>query len=175
VTKTNLDIFGGSVVPNEFVNQDGDPYIWALYRRFGASHFAHEVTLSNGIGGMQLLEDALHVEPRYERKHIDWQGDVLQRGVARISEWLSAQKDSKNSLHNISKFVLDIIVPSYRVKKSFLLPIIELVAPDNCDLMGSGVLFFALFDLHRRYNLRIYPLFCRINGIGNYHSSTVHG
>lgn len=134
VTNTHLDIFGGSVVPNEFVNQDGDPYIWALYRRFGASHFAHEITLSNGIGGMQLLEDALYVEPRYERKHIDWQGDVLQRGVARISEWLSAQKDS-NSLHNISKFVLDIIVPSYRVNRSFLLPIIELVAPDNCDLM----------------------------------------
>jgi hypothetical protein len=31
--------------------------------------------------------------------------------------------------------VLDIILPSYGVDKSFLLPIIELAAPVNCDLM----------------------------------------
>ncbi len=33
VHKTHLDIFGGEIIPNIFVNQDGDPFIFQLYRR----------------------------------------------------------------------------------------------------------------------------------------------
>lgn len=33
VGRIHLDIFGGEILPSCFVNQDGDPFLWQLYRR----------------------------------------------------------------------------------------------------------------------------------------------
>ena len=39
ITSLHMQIFDNIIIPHEFVNQDGDPYLWSLYRRYGASKF----------------------------------------------------------------------------------------------------------------------------------------
>jgi hypothetical protein len=84
VTEMHMEIFHGNMIPNEFINQDGDPYIWALYRRFGDSLFLPEVRLFNEVGGVQLLESPTYMEPRYKREYVEWQGEILERGVDQV-------------------------------------------------------------------------------------------
>eukprot|EP00659_Diplonema_papillatum_P011134 gene11134-17115_t len=50
IGKTHLDIFG-RVAPPLFVNQDADPFLFAVYRRFSASAFAASVRVRNSVGG----------------------------------------------------------------------------------------------------------------------------
>lgn len=135
VTDVHMQIFSNKIIPEEFVNQDGDPYLFALYRRFGSSRFATDISLTNSVGGVQLLEDEGYLPPRYERHHIDWRGEMLQRGVSRISEWIREEADEATKSLIEACFVLDIVVPSFRVKSEFLLPIIHLNAPKTCDHM----------------------------------------
>ena len=140
ITSLHMQIFDNIIIPHEFVNQDGDPYLWSLYRRYGASKFISDIELSNSIGGVQLLEDRSYTMPRYERQHIDWKGDILQRGIRKVNKFIRSlhlltKASSLQHLKDIACFTLDIIVPSYRVKKEFLLPIIALQPPTKCDLM----------------------------------------
>lgn len=81
VTFLHMKMFNNTIIPHEFVNQDGDPYLWSLYRRYGASKFISEIELYNSVGGVELLEDKSYIVPRYERQHIDWKGTVLQQGI----------------------------------------------------------------------------------------------
>lgn len=136
VTDIHMNIFDNVVVPEEFINQGGDPYIFALYRRFGAARFASDIKMTNDVGGVQLLEDDSYCPPRYERRHIFWQGDILQSGVEQVSSWISDEGTEYPQKANIkSSFVLDIIVPSYRVCMDFVEPIVNLKAPNNCSVM----------------------------------------
>ena len=51
VSRMHIEIFNGWA-PTEFVNQDADPWIWALYRHFtGALHWDKSSCVYNGIGG----------------------------------------------------------------------------------------------------------------------------
>ena len=131
VTDLHMEIFNGRIVPTDFINQDGDPYIWALYRRFSAAtSFIPTILLSNHVGGAQLLEDFNYMAPRYERVHIHWKDRILQDGVERISRWI---RDNKPAIEE--NYIIDVIVPSYRVMRSFLERIIRLHAPSNADVM----------------------------------------
>ena len=61
--RTHMDIFNGLMIPEVFVNQDGDPYLYDVYRRWGASVIARECRLSNGVGGSnhpRLVLDCIH-------------------------------------------------------------------------------------------------------------------
>ena len=43
-------LFRNSII-DVFVNQDADPWIYEIYRKFGASKFARSVHVTNAIGG----------------------------------------------------------------------------------------------------------------------------
>jgi glycosyltransferase involved in cell wall biosynthesis len=147
VTEMHLKIFGGNVIPHEFVNQDGDPYIWALYRRFSASLFLPEVRLFNNVGGAELLESTTFCSPRYERKHIEWKGEILQRGVNQVDTFLN-DVDKNNIISTVlTPIVMDIIVPSIRVDKNSLYPIISLLDNATCDVMMIIIVDDPLADI----------------------------
>jgi nucleoside-diphosphate-sugar epimerase len=60
VGRWHVTVFDG-LCPSVFVNQDADPFVWELYRRFNAARFAPgHVLLENGTGGVAS-------EPRYVR------------------------------------------------------------------------------------------------------------
>ena len=115
-----MEIFGGELSPEIFVNQDADPYLWDIYRRFGASRFAKTVQVTNEFGGDS--------EPRYKAVHVDWKHEVLQDGVDGISEYLQ-----KRDLVIARKLTIDVITPSYRVHEDYLRAICELRVPDHCS------------------------------------------
>jgi hypothetical protein len=66
VTKVHLDIFNQEWCPVDFINQDADPYLYELYRRFQSSCFCSELTLRNEIGGAGTKTP----QTRYEKQHI---------------------------------------------------------------------------------------------------------
>jgi glycosyltransferase involved in cell wall biosynthesis len=116
-----MDIFG-EIVPDCFINQDGDPYLFQLYRRFGSSLMIPS-RIRNNIGGSQ--------NARYQKKHAaDWTFGTLDSGTEAITKWLR-NKDVPMQ----KKMTLDVVVPSYRVQMKFLKPILELKASATCDVM----------------------------------------
>jgi glycosyltransferase involved in cell wall biosynthesis len=148
ITEIHMEIFGGNVIPHEFVNQDGDPYIWALYRRFSASLFLPEVRLFNDVGGAELLESTtLYIYPRYERKHIEWKGEILQRGVNEVNIFLNDVDKNDIISTVVTPIVMDIIVPSIRVDKNLLCPIISLINNAPCDVMMIIIVDDPLADI----------------------------
>ncbi|KAJ7675794.1 glycosyltransferase family 2 protein, partial [Mycena polygramma] len=121
IHRTHLDIFDGIVVPEEFVNQDGDPYLFQLYRRWGCSTMV-EPRISNAVGGS---DDA-----RYEKIHApDWTRGTLHDGVATAQEWLRKQGSCLEQ-----KLMLDIVIPSYRVNLDLLRPILQLKSSSTCSV-----------------------------------------
>lgn len=131
VGRTHVQMFGGDVVPvPPFVNQDGDPFLFALYRRWAAATFVKSVTLTNAIGGAVIDGDETAKQPRYERVHIDWRGAVLRDAIARVA---AALGDEQSTQHE--RLVIDVVTPSYRVDLSFLRGIVEQSVPRNCSTM----------------------------------------
>ncbi|KAL4242718.1 hypothetical protein ABKN59_011737 [Abortiporus biennis] len=122
IHRTHLDIFDGEVVPDIFVNQDGDPYLFQLYRRWGCSTMFPS-TLSNTIGG----ED----DARYTKEHArDWTFQTLDNGIQKVASWLITQ-----GVHLPPKLTLDIAIPSYRVNLSLLDAILSLRPSPTCVVM----------------------------------------
>jgi hypothetical protein len=115
-----MQVFRGQIFPDVFVNQDADPWLWEIYRRFGASRFARSVHVTNCIGGDST--------PRYEAVHVDWKYKVLQSGVDEISSYLQRTGSCVPK-----KLILDVVTPSYRVNEDYLRAICELAVPENCS------------------------------------------
>ncbi|THV02639.1 NAD-dependent epimerase/dehydratase [Dendrothele bispora CBS 962.96] len=122
IHRTHLDIFDGEVVPATFINQDGDPYLFQLYRRWGCSvMFTSRVT--NGIGGES--------EARYEKVHaVGWTFDPLEDGVRTVEKWLH---QSYPNTHR--KVTLDVVIPCYRVLVDILDKILNLQTSETCTTM----------------------------------------
>ncbi|CEL53101.1 hypothetical protein RSOLAG1IB_11233 [Rhizoctonia solani AG-1 IB] len=122
VHRTHMDIFNGQVVPEEFINQDGDPYLFQLYRHFGASTTV-PVRLHNSVGGN---DDA-----RYEKKHlVDWTFETLENGKNRVRQWAAQHAPEVQQ-----KMSLDVIIPSYRVNLDRLQRILSLRPSATCTTM----------------------------------------
>jgi GT2 family glycosyltransferase len=131
VHRLHLDIFGKEhIIPSDFINQDGDPYLFQLYKQWGGSSFLSGVTLQNSIGGLQLLEEQ-YITPRYERVHIDWKFDILQKHTLILENWINS--NSEDGSHNKRKIMIDVITPSYRVDATFLERIVNLKVPSYCE------------------------------------------
>lgn len=122
VTRVHMDIFDGALLPDLFVNQDGDPFLFQLYRRWGCSVKLRKVRLCNTIGGS---DDARYVKERASH----WTGHTLDTAVSTVSHWLS----SKNARCE-RRIVLDVIIPTFRCKLDMLLPVLKLQAPPNCEI-----------------------------------------
>ncbi|QRV75675.1 hypothetical protein RhiJN_03690 [Ceratobasidium sp. AG-Ba] len=119
---THLEIFDGQVVPEEFINQDGDPYLFQLYCHFGASDVV-SCRLHNVIGGDN--------DARYEKRHIsNWTFEILERGKDTVRAWCITQASCVKP-----KISLDVIVPSYRVNLNCLSKILSLRPSSTCITM----------------------------------------
>ncbi|CAG8485352.1 11544_t:CDS:2 [Dentiscutata heterogama] len=114
MSRLNIDIFNGEPFPDVFTNQDADPFLFQLYRRFGCSIMSKKIKLMNLIGGSK--------KPRYKRIFHDWSFSVLDNAVLSVEKWM--HKNIENPAPKL--LTLDIIVPTYRVQMQFLEPIIRL-------------------------------------------------
>jgi len=94
----------GTILPRQFVNQGGDPYLYELYSRYGASSFATDCQLKNTIGG----DD----NARYKKHEVNWKGQILRLNMIHLSEYLDRPPKG---------VCLDVIVPSYRTNNDEIL------------------------------------------------------
>lgn len=86
------------ILPRQFVNQGGDPYLFELYSRWNASSFALESRMSNDVGGDNAA--------RYKKYSINWTGQVLNTQLTALQSHLENR--------NPNGVCLDVVVPSYR-------------------------------------------------------------
>ncbi|CAE6437825.1 unnamed protein product [Rhizoctonia solani] len=122
VHRTHMDIFNGQVVPEVFINQDGDPYLFQLYRHFGASASV-PVRLHNSLGGSN--------DARYEKQHLsNWTFEPLEDGKTKVREWAARHAPGVKQ-----KVSLDVTVPSYRVDLERLQKILSLKPSPSCITM----------------------------------------
>ncbi|KAI0761748.1 nucleotide-diphospho-sugar transferase [Irpex lacteus] len=114
--------FGFGFVPDIFVNQDGDPYLFQLYRRFGCSVMMTP-TIHNTLGGS---DDA-----RYQKVHAkDWTFGTLDEGTHKLESFFGENITSKSR-----KLTVDVIIPCYRVNMSYLDKFLQLPAPNQAHIM----------------------------------------
>lgn len=108
ITKSHFILFD-YIFPNEFINQDADPYIYELYRRFNMVRYTKTIILKNKIGGLSynLIQPKLenNNEPRYKPVNIEWKTNILKNSIKKMK--------LKNKIDNIITF--DIGIPCYRV------------------------------------------------------------
>ena len=115
VHRLHMDIFDGEIFPSCFVNQDADPYLFELYRKWNCSRFC-ELHLTNSVGGSG--------DARYTKQPVQWKYETLDEGRACIRKWIDTQK------LKIDEFLLlDTITPSYRCNEEYLRRIIDLKTP----------------------------------------------
>mmetsp|Transcript_12923 Transcript_12923/g.27249 ORF Transcript_12923/g.27249 Transcript_12923/m.27249 type:complete len:1014 (+) Transcript_12923:733-3774(+) len=101
----------GSLLPRQFANQGGDPYLYELYSRFNAAAFCVNCRVKNCIGG--------DGDARYKKHQINWRCQILNMGIRKLKESLGPPKG----------VVLDVVVPSYRVDNDdFLRKIVQVRA-----------------------------------------------
>ena len=134
VGRAHLDAFEGDLWPSLFINQDADPFLWALYRSFDARMFATDTQLRNLTGGDE------HNPARYERHHVDWKADLLWDHVYKLQQWLAARlipEDPVLGLLHIrdrSLVTLDVITPSFRCDRALLFGILALPQPADASI-----------------------------------------
>lgn len=123
VGKAHYEIFGGLIPSHRrgvFVNQDLDPYLQSLYLKFHAANSVVEAQLVNEIGGNVGTSKA-----RYERIPAKGWRDFVWDDLDPVRQYV--RRFNPNAAEAL---VLDVIVPSYRVRLEYLEPICSLVVPD---------------------------------------------
>ena len=122
IHRTHMDIFNGIVVPELFINQDGDPFLFQLYRRWGCSSMIPSA-LTNGVGGSG--------EARYAKERAtDWTFETLDNSVEKVTQWLQSKQSTARKM-----ITLDVAIPSYRVNIEILKGILSLKPSDTCSVM----------------------------------------
>ncbi|KAK2462169.1 hypothetical protein APHAL10511_005801 [Amanita phalloides] len=120
--RTHMDIFNGVVVPEKFINQDGDPFLFQLYRRWGCSVML-SCSLSNGVGGSE--------EARYTKQPATgWTFETLDKSVESVAQWLESKQSGAQKL-----LTMDVVIPCYRVDLAILRKILSLQPSNTCSIM----------------------------------------
>jgi hypothetical protein len=122
--RSHMTVFD-RMLPFQFINQGGDPYLFELYRRFGCARFADGVYLTNTLGGKLS-------STRYVKRHIRWNNHILSGGI----QTLEAKLGRKSFLS------LDVVVPSYRCDVDALVAISSLRA----SVEDVNISFFLIVD-----------------------------
>jgi len=121
VHKLHFEVFD-QLFPPAFRNQHGDPFLFELYRRWGASRFTVHASLTNGVGGAG--------NARYTKAgENEWRGQILTRAIEQLERWLAANHS------NLARQVqcIDVVVPTYRCDMSTLKPLCSL----GCERAAS--------------------------------------
>ncbi|KAI0722039.1 NAD-dependent epimerase/dehydratase [Cerioporus squamosus] len=125
VHRTHLDIFQGDVIPEGFTNQDGDPFLYQLYRRWGTSTMIPS-RIHNELGGSGTA--------RYEKVHAaGWTFQPLDDATSAVEDWLRSRGDP--ALVLARKLTLDVIVPCYRVDMRYIDAFLSLQPSSTCTVM----------------------------------------
>ena len=126
VHRTHMSMFHGQVVPDVVVNQDGDPFLYQLYRRFGCSRMA-DCEIQNAVGGS---DDA-----RYEKTHAkDWTLGTLSEATNVVESYLCRSSALKDSVQ-YRKLTIDVVVPCYRVMLPYIDAFLALQTSPTCSVM----------------------------------------
>lgn len=107
--RVHFEIYG-KIFPSMFVNQDGDPFLWEIYRRFAASHFSPSASLSNTVGGRG--------KARYTKYSCLWRNHYLTEAISTLSRWLG--------VHEGKAMCLDVVAPTFRCDVKVLRDIVNL-------------------------------------------------
>ena len=109
--RLHLDVFKGELFPPEFCNQHGDPFLYEIYRRWGASRYTTSAQLTNTVGGA--------AQPRYNKagsqldtRQDKWRGEVLSRAIESLVDLLDRQAPEVAAAARVP--CLDVVLPTYR-------------------------------------------------------------
>jgi hypothetical protein len=100
VHRWHIDHFG-AILPKQFANQGGDPYLFELYSRYNAAAFEVSCRLENTIGG--------DGDARYQKHQINWRGQILSMNLRSLKSHHLVVGRQSNGV------CLDVVVPCYRV------------------------------------------------------------
>lgn len=104
IHRWHMDHFS-DLLPSQFVNQGGDPFLFELYKRWNASTIVEDTRLENTVGGDS--------EARYDKHSINWTTSILQSSI---------QKLQKNLMNRKAKGIcVDVVVPSFRIQNECIL------------------------------------------------------
>lgn len=107
IHRFHMEVFG-TMLPHQFINQGGDPYLFALYHRYDTAVFV-DFSLANGIGG-------LFATTRYTKNHIRWNNEILSTGLDTLQK----------SLQRPYFKAVDVVVPTFRCEVDVLRSIVSL-------------------------------------------------
>ena len=99
------------IFPNHFVNQDGDPFLYELYRRLGKVLWTSRAYVCNREGGVRGGLQPANM-PRYNPVSVPWL-HLLPLGGPVLT--------------------LEVVVPMTRVSREFLEGVLRLTTPAACD------------------------------------------
>lgn len=132
VGREHATIFEGEVglIPHHrkdtFVNQDLDPYLQQLYQRYGLAPRMENLFLKNCVGGNAVGN--VQSDPRYTRVGAcGWRDHVLDDHRV-LGDWLRSHSAS-GDVERL--YMVDVIVPSYRVDVAILKRICTMQVPSN--------------------------------------------
>ena len=123
VHRTHMDIFNGMIVPESFIDQDGDSFLFQLYRRWGCSSMTPSLL---GHGVLDGTREAHDIEQRAK----DWTFETLDGAVEKEMQWLQSKQSTAQQM-----VTLDVVVPCYRVELEILRRILSLKSSDTCSVM----------------------------------------
>lgn len=127
VGKFHHHMFRGRLIPKHrvknFINQDLDPYLQRMYSKFNAAPCVKEAKLVNKTGGNIGSQSS----PRYERvEAVGWR-DFVVDDIEKIRENLPPGTPEMT--------LLDVVVPSYRVRFDYLESICYLNVPKHLETL----------------------------------------
>jgi glycosyltransferase involved in cell wall biosynthesis/LPS sulfotransferase NodH len=151
----------GTLLPKQFANQGGDPYLYELYARYGAAAFDISCRLENTIGG--------DGDARYKKHMIDWRRHILSMNLRHLKGHLGGRKPNG--------VCLDIVVPSYRVNNNEYLRRIARLRSSRTDVYVRC--WFVLDNPHQHHIESVQTLANELNEKqlcidGNYFINVVH-
>lgn len=126
VGKAHFACFGGLIPDhrkNGFINQDLDPYLQRLYLKFGAAPRVEGAILSNQRGGNNTNP------ARYDRIPASGWRDWVLLDVDPIRQHLDMHLSP--TVKRVEYFLVDVIVPSYRIDVPILQGLCDLVVPSR--------------------------------------------
>ena len=173
ISKVHVEAFGGRAFPATFVNQDADPFIFALYSRFNAARICSSFILSNGVGGAQPA--------RYHKVHnVSWKDVELPCAVATLEQHLAAQTHRLPFSHiglpasmapaGILPRALsvDLIMPTYRTSTAAVQRAVKLV--QDCPVPQVDLHIIVVID-HDREDAAIAEFAKQMHGLELKHAN----
>jgi len=99
-----MEVFGGHIIPDVFVNQDGDPFLFQLYRHWGTS-VMFSCRLKNRVGSS--------IGAQYNKQYLKgWSLTPLLHAEYALTTYLRDRHSFATAhIEDVKKLTLDVIIP----------------------------------------------------------------